>query len=296
MILLDTENLAILNVLQKKSVASDSGKFETVDAKLADDDGIMYHIHTNPDDKAKIFVDVTVSFHQDLKGVKVAEYLSGVYKAGWVAPPNEAHFRMIHDCGLGEKEKDESCMKIALFRRNLYAGILSHLFSKPTTGKQICLGIRTTHLVTFNAYPDRVTVTYTFAFKDKNDVIISRVFLQEFKEGKKSAKNAPSVIVTFKDLPSELEGIKRVPVGPDVAHITFVLTETHNKGDNFLKTVNAISNFAPFQSFHLSGIKAYMHSRMRLKTESFIKIVNRARPESSKPSTKSIGRSAGVKG
>ena len=38
------------------------------------------------------------------------------------------------------------------------------------------------------AKPDRVTVVFSTIFKDPDDVVIGKVFMQEFKEGKRGSQ------------------------------------------------------------------------------------------------------------
>ena len=43
------------------------------------------------------------------------------------------------------------------------------------------------------AKSDRVTVIFSTTFKEKDDIIIGGVFLQEFKEGRRASATAPQV-------------------------------------------------------------------------------------------------------
>ena len=56
------------------------------------------------------------------------------------------------------------------------------------------------------AKDDRCTVIFSTVFKDADDVIIGKVFMQEFKEGRKASQTAPQVLFSHKDPPRELEG------------------------------------------------------------------------------------------
>uniref|UniRef100_A0A6G3MJ80 Arp2/3 complex 34 kDa subunit n=1 Tax=Henneguya salminicola TaxID=69463 RepID=A0A6G3MJ80_HENSL len=169
---------------------------------------------------------------------------------------------------------------IASFRRHLYGSFLSYFYSKFSAGcSPLTIKIRDGELITFNCNPNSLIVIFTVKFQDSNDAAISRVFMQEYKDGKKAGKNAPSVLVSLKDPPTELAGVK-VPTGSDVGFITFVLTASHGNNTNMQKTVECIHNFFPHLKYHLSCAKAYLHCRMRSKTEELIKILNRARPES----------------
>ena len=44
------------------------------------------------------------------------------------------------------------------------------------------------------AKSDRVTVIFSTIFKDASDIILSEVFMREFKEGRKASATAPTVL------------------------------------------------------------------------------------------------------
>ena len=44
------------------------------------------------------------------------------------------------------------------------------------------------------AKADRVTVVFSTIFKDDDDVVLGKVFLQEFKEGRRASATAPQVL------------------------------------------------------------------------------------------------------
>ena len=51
---------------------------------------------------------------------------------------------------------------------------------------------------------DRVTVVFSTIFKDDDDVVLGKVFLQEFKEGRRASATAPTVLFS-KDPPAGKE-------------------------------------------------------------------------------------------
>ncbi len=68
---------------------------------------------------------------------------------------------------------------------------------------------------------DRVTVVFSTVFKDDTDVILGKVFLQEFKEGRRASATAPHVLFS-KDPPMGLQDTN-ARTGEGVGYITFVL-------------------------------------------------------------------------
>ena len=103
------------------------------------------------------------------------------------------------------------------------------------------------------------------------------VFLQEFREGKRAAQNAPQVLFT-RDPPAGIaeEGAL---TGENVGYITFVLFPRHTNKQARDNTINLIHLFRNYLHYHIKCSKAYIHSRMRAKTADFLKVLNRAKPE-----------------
>ena len=56
---------------------------------------------------------------------------------------------------------------------------------------------------------DRVTVVFSTIFKDDDDVVLGKVFLQEFKEGRRASATAPTVLFS-KDPPAGKESKKKI--------------------------------------------------------------------------------------
>lgn len=48
------------------------------------------------------------------------------------------------------------------------------------------------------AKSDRVTVIFSTIFKDASDIILSEVFMREFREGRKAKATAPTVLFSNK--------------------------------------------------------------------------------------------------
>jgi len=128
---------------------------------------------------------------------------------------------------------------------------------------------------------DRVTVIFSTVFKDskfKEDMIIAKVFLQEFVEVRRRFNQAPQILYSHRNPPVELEGTD-AKVGDNVAYITFVLFPRHFKPEFRENTINLIHTLRNYLHYHIKVTKGNIHIRMRAKTEQFLKVLNRARPE-----------------
>uniref|UniRef100_A0A8C9DV67 Arp2/3 complex 34 kDa subunit n=1 Tax=Prolemur simus TaxID=1328070 RepID=A0A8C9DV67_PROSS len=67
---------------------------------------------------------------------------------------------------------------------------------------------------------DRVTVVFSTVFKDDDDVVIGKVFMQEFKEGRRASHTAPQVLFSHREPPLELKDTDAA-VGDNIGYITF---------------------------------------------------------------------------
>uniref|UniRef100_A0A8C2NZY3 Arp2/3 complex 34 kDa subunit n=1 Tax=Capra hircus TaxID=9925 RepID=A0A8C2NZY3_CAPHI len=71
---------------------------------------------------------------------------------------------------------------------------------------------------------DRVTVVFSTVFKDDDDVVIGKVFMQEFKEGRRASHTAPQVLFSHREPPLELKDTDAA-VGDNIGYITFVVRD-----------------------------------------------------------------------
>ena len=67
-----------------------------------------------------------------------------------------------------------------------------------------------------------------------------------------------------------------------------VLFPRHTNKNVRDNTINLIHLFRDYLHYHIKCSKAYIHSRMRAKTSDFLKVLNRARPESKSTEKKTI--------
>jgi actin related protein 2/3 complex subunit 2 len=70
--------------------------------------------------------------------------------------------------------------------------------------------------------------------------------------------------------------------------MVLVLFPRHTNKNVRDNTINLIHLFRDYLHYHIKCSKAYIHSRMRAKTSDFLKVLNRARPESKNVEKKTI--------
>ncbi|VDP51512.1 unnamed protein product [Schistosoma curassoni] len=146
------------------------------------------------------------------------------------------------------------------------------------SSSQFCKQHRGARRDYISALADRVTVIFSTVFKESDDLIIAKVFLQELTEVRRRFDRAPQVLYSQSVPPSELVGTDAA-VGDNVAYITFVLFPRHLTPQACSRTINLIHILRNYLHYHIKCSKGYIHRRMRAKTFEFIKILNRARPQ-----------------
>jgi len=180
------------------------------------------------------------------------------------------------------KDYEEIIQKAALLKRNCFASVFEKYFQFQEKGEEghrrAVIHYRDDETLYVEAKADRVTVVFSTIFKDEDDIVIGKVFMQEFKEGRKASHTAPQVLFSHKEPPRELENTD-ARIGDNIGYITFVLFPRHTNKQARDNTINLIHTFRDYLHYHIKCSKAYIHSRMRAKTSDFLKVLNRARPE-----------------
>ncbi|KAI6649327.1 hypothetical protein LOD99_11693 [Oopsacas minuta] len=178
--------------------------------------------------------------------------------------------------------------KAALLKRNCFASIFNKYFECQRSGdlnqQRAVVPYRDNETMYVSADKDRVTAIFSTTFQDEDDIILSKIFMQAFTEGRK-VHGAPSVLFTHREPPLELQGTK-VATGDHIAYITFVLFPRHFEFKVRDHTINMIHTFRNYLHYHIKCSKAYLHSRMRARTTEFLKVMNRAKPEPPKKAEK----------
>ncbi|XP_041477878.1 actin-related protein 2/3 complex subunit 2-like [Lytechinus variegatus] len=283
MILLEIKNRIIEETLLNKfETAVAGGKPDGIDIKIADFDGVLYRI-SNPDgDRSKIRVSVSLKFYQELEKHGADELLRREYGNHITTTEEGYSVSILYDLDNLPANKAEAAEKAALLKRNCFASVFEKYFKyqdeEVASKTTAVINYRDDETMYVSSQGDRVTVIFSTIFKDDDDVIIGKVFMQEFKEGRKASHTAPQVLFSHKEPPRELEG-SNAAVGDNIGYVTFVLEKRHTNPKARDNTINLIHTFRDYLHYHIKCSKAYIHSRMRFRTSEFLKILNRAQPE-----------------
>jgi actin related protein 2/3 complex subunit 2 len=117
---------------------------------------------------------------------------------------------------------DNLANKISLFKRTVVAAPLEAIFEgKPGLPPIITINYRNNEAVYLKREGNNVAVIFSINFKDKDDVVIGKVFLQELEAARKTINNAPAVTFSQRERPLELKGVQNVYEGEDQGFVTF---------------------------------------------------------------------------
>ena len=129
-----------------------------------------------------------------------------------------------------------------MLKRNCFAAVFEKYFeyqAKQDSGthKRAVIHYRDDETMYVDASADRVVVIFSTVFKDADDNIIGRVFmevrfdlscnsfsrslLQEFKERRRQFQQAPQVIVSYRTPPEELKDMRDARIGDNIGYLTF---------------------------------------------------------------------------
>ena len=146
-----------------------------------------------------------------------------------------------------------------------------------------------------------LTIVYSIKFDHQDDVILGKVFLQEFKDARRQDKTlgaAPSVTFSQGQIPKDLEGMKTTEP-TDLSGYGFVslskffffflffltlslfiflaLREDHCTEKKRYETIDKLLQFRNYFQYHLKCSKAFMHIRMRSRLAALLQELEEAK-------------------
>jgi len=306
---LETHNKIVEDILRvkfKNHLAQ--AKPESVDVTVADFDGVLFHISNPEGEKTKLRLSISLKFYKELQEHGADELLKREYGDFLESEPETMYnVSLLYDLDKIPADYEEIIKKAGLFKRNCFASVFEKYFEhqaqlaseegtqKDSGLKRAVIHYRDDETLYVEAKHDRVTVVFSTIFKDEDDVVLGKVFMQEFKEGRKASHTAPQVLFSHREPPMELQNTG-ARVGDNIGYITFVLFPRHTSKAARDNTINLIHLFRDYLHYHIKCSKAYIHSRMRIKTSELLKVLNRARPETKSAEKKTItGRTFNIR-
>nr|XP_027202291.1 actin-related protein 2/3 complex subunit 2-like [Dermatophagoides pteronyssinus] len=284
MILLEFNNRVIEDILRLKiSEYEKNNKADSVEVTVADFDGVIFHISNLNGDKTKIRISISLKFYKELQQYGADDLLKREYGDYLMKPAEDGYnVTLLYDLKNLPTDKESMIQKASLLKRNCFASVFEKYFefqeNDIKNNNRAVIHYRDDETMYVEAQLDRVTVIFSTIFKDEDDIVLGKVFMQEFKEGRKASHTAPQVLFSHREPPRELQDTD-ARIGNNIGYITFVLFPRHTCKANRDNTINLIHTFRDYLHYHIKCSKAYIHSRMRAKTSDFLKVLNRARPE-----------------
>merc|ERR1711902_39523 len=224
----------------------------------------------------------SLKFYKELKEQGAEGVLQREYGDMLVDPEDGFDATVQVDLSNIPENWEEIVKKCGRLKRNCFAAVFEKYFEFQERGEegqsQAVIHGRDDETMYVEAKSDRVTVIFSTIFKDASDIILSEVFMREFREGRKAKATAPTVLFSNKEPPMGLQDTD-ARTGEGVGYITFVLFPRHTGADTRDNTIDLIHLFRDYLHYHLKCSKAYIHSRMRAKTSEFLKVLNRAKIE-----------------
>jgi len=291
MILLDFNNKIIEDTLIER-FAQEEGKYEAVEMIIADFDGVTFHIST-PDANAKNIIQISMAMraYGDLIKHGVEDVMKKYYSNYLVEP--ESQYDVSLQINVANKPADVAkfAREISLLKRHAFGApfykVFADIEAKKPVPALIEVNYRDEEAFYLKGENDRVIVIFSIQFRDADDVVFAKVFLQEYQDARRTMSNAPSVLFSQKEPPLELKGAKNLRVREGQGFVSFVLFASHIIGPKKEKTIDNIQTFRNYLHYHIKCSKAYMHTRMRNRVKTFLQVLNRAKssPESAEKKT-----------
>ena len=253
-----------------------------VDILVSDFDGAKIHIFTDKEGEDTVaVVSLSWALYPSLNGHGREIALKNNYGT-FLAPTPESGY----DCTLRinvnkipEEKKASLPLHISMLKRNLFAAPFNKFFDAAAQKKELpvlALEYRPQEFVYLKNVQDRTIVIFKIMFKDKDDQTLAKVFLQEFT---RSQSGAPSVSYSYRNPPNDITGATGAVESEEHGYVSFVLFQAHTGGNKRANTLSNIQTFRNYLHYHIKCCKAYMHTRMRARVSSLLKILNRAKTE-----------------
>lgn len=307
MLQLKPYNLLIQKTLNEAIEAQGRGTPLTLDRIISDFDYTTFHMSNSAENKSVLLLSIKTrawgSLQKCVGTPGLTEYLASRFQnvkglqPGNVEPSYD--YTLMIDLA---QLKASGIMQASLLKTHVMSyplylsfqefSVLAQDESLAAAGDGTHVESRNLHIIQYrdleNIYVkpsnDRITVIFETIFQDETDKIFGKVFLQEFADARKrnrSIQSAPQVLFA-NDPPLELTSAGITGADTKDYHsrrfITFVLFPRHfQNAETQFSTVSQLLLFRNYFHYHIKCSKAYMHSRMRYRVDSFVKVLNRAK-------------------
>ena len=284
MILLESNNRIIEELFtefrNKAANAKANGeefKRQPIDVVFSDFDGVQFHVSTpNQDNFGIVNLSIQWRCYPALKKHGAEEALKKHYGSFLQSSP-EPGYAVTLQVDVDAATDPNLPQSLAAIKRNIFAAPFDKAFDNLGSNDLYEIDYRDNEELYIKPGADSVTVIFSIHFEDAGDAVFAKVFLQEFADARKSMNNVPAVRYSQKDPPEEL---KNVQSAQRLEHfVSFVLFKGHFDAKHRENTISTIQTFRNYLQYHIKCSKAFMHQCMRLRVDSFIQVLNRAKIE-----------------
>jgi len=281
MILLDFHNKIIEDTLLERFAITEN-KFESVEAIVSDFDGVTFHLSTPTEGKNILNISMSIKCYSELQKYGVDEIMRKEYGSLLLSPEQGYDVTVQVDCANPPGDKAKTARNISLIKRHALGAPFNKVFSDIEAkkgGSLVEIRYRDEEAFYLKPESDRCIVIFNISFKDVDDMVFAKVFLQEYAEVRRTMSNAPSVMFSQKEPPLELKGVRNLRVGDAQGFVSFVLFQPHISAQRRDRTIDSIETFRNYLHYHLKCSKAFLHTRMRNRVRLFLQVLNRAKSE-----------------
>jgi len=279
MLLLEYHNRIVENTVQARIERLDSEP-DVVDITCADFDGVSFHLSTVQGQKALLMVSVSTRCYDALKKYGVEARLKALYGDLVTTPEATFDATLKIDCSKAPK-KPEFYRKVALLKRHVLSApffFMAEAIEKSQKPELAEIRYRPSEAMYLKVEGNSLTVIFSIAFNDSDDVQYSKVFLNEFQDARKM-QGAPAVSFTQKEPPLELKGVRNVVTGDKQGFVSVVLFAEMLGSAKRERTIDQILTLRNYLQYHIKCSKAHLHDRMRKRVTSLLQVLNRAKQQ-----------------
>eukprot|EP00808_Paulinella_micropora_P005584 g14261.t1 len=294
MILLEPQNRILANTVEAQikpdiDDLEEGKKFkrEPIDVRLCDFDDVSYRVMIDAADRTSMKVNMSMPFYGEIADHGARSEFDAVYGKYACTPEEGFHVAIsVKFDEIEESKKDELIHLISMMKSTVISGVFKYFYKELQTGKSggtkpFKFDIRPDTTIYFVPAKDRITTIFSIDFKERVDKVLARVFMNEFKDARKTIKYAPAINFYQTDPPKELESWKITQPASEagiLGWLTFAVLDSHVKKDEQIEQIaEVLQSFRNYIQYHIKCAKSYFHSRMRAKCEEQLKILNRAK-------------------
>eukprot|EP00002_Diphylleia_rotans_P006524 TRINITY_DN15891_c0_g1_i1.p1 TRINITY_DN15891_c0_g1~~TRINITY_DN15891_c0_g1_i1.p1 ORF type:complete len:293 (-),score=67.41 TRINITY_DN15891_c0_g1_i1:255-1133(-) len=276
MILLETGNRVVDDILRPVLIGGERAHFF---AEFADFDGVRCSLNCSDAEKNVITYALSFNRYAEFKAAGAHEALEAAFPGMVSAPQEGFDVTLSFQVDQVPSDKEGFLTKLKNVKTLVLGTPIRKVLSGSVARDPVTVNYRHEEpLYVLKSSSDQATVIFMIRFHDPDDVTIAKVFMQEFADTCPRVQNSPSVSYS-KVPPGELKALN-VAEGESIGFVSMVLFKRQLEASQIENTVANLLLFRDYLHYHIKCSKAYMHSRMRTRVETLLKVLNRAKQES----------------